>query len=492
MKTKSLLTLTVIVTIASASFALATNSLIDLKQLARDAISSDARISKNAIETLRAQGQAGLQALFDEHAKLLKAPQPVALATGQSIPNEKLVRLKTALDSVGQQHDCYASKLFWFTDLDQAKAAAKISNKPVLSLRLLGKLDEEFSCANSRFFRTTLYANAEVSQYLRDHFVLHWKSVRPVPRITIDFGDGRKVERTITGNSIHYVLDRDGRVIDALPGLYGPKAFLEGLQRAEKIEQATLNLATAERAEALSHYHRARLAGIEKDFAADLQRVSEGNQNISVVNVTPSQPTPGIAPPAKVAALRAVGKSAVEAPVIKAAFPAPAAEVAARRATTKADIELPVLAATSRNRLENPASPQAINDDRWTRIAALHAGDAQLDASSRELIRAKNPAALDAGRITASKVRVEDPLLRAVQNLERSIAEDTVRNEYLLHATIHRWFVAGNIPSELESLNSKIYAELFLTPDSDPWLGLVPRDTIAALDNNGIVQSAKR
>ena len=49
---------------------------------------------------------------------------------------------------------------------------------------LLGRLDEELSCANSRFFRTVLYANAEISAHLREHFVLHWQSVRPVPRIS--------------------------------------------------------------------------------------------------------------------------------------------------------------------------------------------------------------------------------------------------------------------------------------------------------------------
>jgi hypothetical protein len=70
-----------------------------------------------------------------------------------------------------------------------------------------------------------------VSQLLREHFVLHWQSVRPVPKLTIDFGDGRKMERTLTGNSIHYVMDSDGRVIDALPGMYGPGAFRRELER---------------------------------------------------------------------------------------------------------------------------------------------------------------------------------------------------------------------------------------------------------------------
>ena len=74
--------------------------------------------------------------------------------------------------------------------------------------------------------------------------MLHWQSVRPVPTVTIDFGDGRKLERTLTGNSIHYILDSQGRPIDALPGLYGPQAFLRAdecrdvLQIADRQERS--------------------------------------------------------------------------------------------------------------------------------------------------------------------------------------------------------------------------------------------------------------
>ena len=39
----------------------------------------------------------------------------------------------------------------------------------------------------------------------------------PAPRITIDFGDGRQIVRTITGNSIHYVLTSDGQEIAGIP-----------------------------------------------------------------------------------------------------------------------------------------------------------------------------------------------------------------------------------------------------------------------------------
>ena len=138
----------------------------------------------------------------------------------------------------------------------------------------------------------------------------------------------------------------------------------------------------------------------------------------------------------------------------------------------------------------NRAKLESETDDAMgTKIAALPGHAASLDGNSRELIRAQNPNAIAAGRLTLSKARVESPIIRLVHNLERSIAEDTVRNEYLLHAKIHEWFATGNAPANLDALNSKVYAELFLTPDSDPWLGLAPADVFSALDNAGLVQS---
>jgi hypothetical protein len=113
------------------------------------------------------------------------------------------------------------------------------------------------SCANSRLFRIVLYANEQVSNLLRERFVLHWQSVRPVPRVMIDFGDGRKMERTLTGNSIHYVLDSEGRVIDALPGMYGPSAFLRELSRISSVVETLSEVRTDERNPALRRYRRA-------------------------------------------------------------------------------------------------------------------------------------------------------------------------------------------------------------------------------------------
>ncbi|MGH7245288.1 MAG: hypothetical protein ACREJD_17895 [Phycisphaerales bacterium] len=131
----------------------------------------------------------------------------------------------SAIDKVAGQYGAIWSRLYWHTGLEAAQVAARTEGKPILYLRMMGKLTDEYSCANSRFFRTVLYANATVSKLLREKFVLVWESERPVPVITVDYGDGRTLKLTITGNSIHYILDAEGRIIDALPSEF-PRMIL--------------------------------------------------------------------------------------------------------------------------------------------------------------------------------------------------------------------------------------------------------------------------
>lgn len=123
-------------------------------------------------------------------------------------------------------------ELIWTTNLTAAIAEARRTKRPILSLQLLGRLDQELSCANSRFFRKLLYVDPTIHRILRDHFVLHWHSVRPVPIVTIDLGNGRRITKTLTGNSAHLVLDSDGRVVDALPGLFSRDVFAQLLVRS--------------------------------------------------------------------------------------------------------------------------------------------------------------------------------------------------------------------------------------------------------------------
>ena len=162
------------------------------------------------MQTFRSMGPRGLEAFIRQHGSFASA----------------------ALDAVCAQKDAHTSLLYWFTDLDLAIAEAQRTQRPIVSLRLLGRLDEELSCANSRFFRKSLYIDPAINKVLRERFVLHWQSVRPVPKVTIDFGNGKTLVKTLTGNSAHLVLDSNGRPVDALPGLFNPEVFAQLLARA--------------------------------------------------------------------------------------------------------------------------------------------------------------------------------------------------------------------------------------------------------------------
>lgn len=405
--------------------------------LARLAVSEKPTESGPAISQLRTMGPNGLQILLDTYAEDI-----TEVAAGLPVDEQQWQRVTAALDAVSQQRNSYASSLYWYTDLEQAQKAARASGKPILSLRLLGNLNEEFSCANSRFFRTVLYANTEVSKYLREHFILHWKSVRPAPRVTIDYGDGRKLERTLTGNSIHYVLDANGQPIDAMPGLYGPAAFMRGLSRAEALLKQIEGKYSSERWVALRAYHSARIQAIANDWAADVAK-SGGRV------------------PQDVAA-RIERRSA-----------APGAIEVAPVAVTKRLIEIDILKSIT---ADATALEAATDLNAWNRIADFHNADARIDKSSAALIMRQNQA------LRADK----DLLSRTVKKLEKYMTLDTVRNEYMLHTKLHAWFVTAMAGSSVDNLNEMVYAKLFLTPGTDPWLGLYSPENYTALENGGI------
>lgn len=392
----------------------------DLQGWARDAVAGG-RAGEHAIARLRNAGPLGLEVLLDVHEAEAAHPGPA---------------LRSAIERVAAQRDAHVSRLYWYTDLETAKRVAQRDGKPILSLRLLGRLDEELSCANSRFFRTALYPDSDVSRRLREAFVLHWSSERPAPKITIDFGDGRRLERTITGNSIHYVLDADGRVVDALPGLYGPREFLERLTDAEAIEARVRRAPPEEREEALRAWHRARIGALDDAWVRELG--------------------PGAAP---------------LAPIVAAGFPAPPARLAVPIAVSKAMVEAPVVQA-----IQGPVLPlpSPANGAAWQAFVSRAAEREHLDANSRALVRAKMAPTDDAG------------FARRLGAFERAMAEDTVRNELTLHRIVHEWLAMSPAPRDLETLDARVYASLFLTPRSDPWLGLMG-DAYSGIEGDGVV-----
>jgi hypothetical protein len=163
--------------------------------------------------------------------------------------------------------------LDWHTDLESAKHEAQKTSRPILSLRLLGRLDEAYSCANSRYFRALLYPEPRVREAMSG-FVLHWQSLRPVPKVTIDFGDGRTLVRTITGNSLHAVLRADGTPVDAILGLLSVDAFVNALSRALPMTRATTSELAERHRDALADPPALPPAKIEPERVMDASRVA--------------------------------------------------------------------------------------------------------------------------------------------------------------------------------------------------------------------------
>lgn len=247
-------------------------------------------------------------------------------------------RWSTVLDTVAQQRDAQFSGLYWHTDLEQAIQVARREQKPILSLRLLGNLTDELSCANSRFFRTTLYPQQEVRDLLSSKFVLHWQSVRSVPIITIDFGDGRKIQRTITGNSAHLILDPQGRSVDILPGLYGAGEFVRELNASGPVAVAMVNMNDNDYRIQRQTYHAQRLIALEQSLKDDLTKAkvtspaalgtdldtaiwSSLAAQYFAESVPRAQAAAAVAAkvPAEFANLRAMSKSIAESPMLRLA-----------------------------------------------------------------------------------------------------------------------------------------------------------------------------
>lgn len=420
----SLLLLTLVLT--QTSFA---------AELAEKAVSENTAESAAAIEELRSLGPAGLSELRVRYgAQIKKHIDDPSLK-----PDAEWLRITKALDTVSGQKNSYLSGLYWYTDLNEAQRVAKESGKPILSLRLLGKLTDELSCANSRFFRTVLYSNNEIASVLRERFVLHWESVRPAPVITIDFGDGRKLERTVTGNSIHYVLDSSGQLLEALPGLYGPQAFMRGLADAEGLFKSLNGKPVLQRNQLLRQYYLAQLDKINVAWYEDITKIG---------GKAPKGFMPTIGPDGKLAAITIM-------PL----------------AITKAYSEANVLRAMT-------ATPEGLgkltDETAWQKIAQFHASDAVLDNASIGLIKRQNPALSD------------QEFAAMLKKFQELIALDTVRNEYMLHTKLYPWLLRDPSRADLQKFNEKVYAELFLTPGSDPWLGLLMKDAYQAIDNAGV------
>jgi hypothetical protein len=407
-----------------------------------------------AIRALRARGRAGLDELL---AAYDRAPDGAGKAA-----------LAATIDLVAAQRYATVSRLYWHTELGAALAEARDTGKPILSLRMLGRLDEDLSCANSRFFRTILYPDPSIAKVLREKFVLHWSSERPVPRVTIDFGDGRTIERTVTGNSIHYVLDATGAPIDALPGLYAPSVFGVELDRALALNAMLAGAKGDRRAALIRAHHAERSAAV----TAEWQRLGS-----------------------------TITFDAGAGRVLRGTAATSALARAQRATMSKAMVEVPEIA-----QVDLAPDPRAMLPDvaQWAVIGQALYGIGEPPATTadaaprprrRGFVEPAAPRPLGIlskpARALIAKVMEGDggippaELDAAVARLEQTVLADTAINELQLRPQIRARFVSG--PQTFDELNRDVYADVFATPAEDAWLGLLRRDVYSGIPGDGVV-----
>jgi hypothetical protein len=485
----------------------------------------------DAIAALRGRGEAGLRQVLAEYDRARGA---------------KRAALGSTVDAVAAQRYATVSRLYWTTELAAAQAEAQRTGKPILALRMLGRLDEDLSCANSRYFRTALYPDARVSALLRDRFVLLWTSEREVPRVTIDYGDGRTLVGTVTGNSIHYVLDAQGRVLDALPGLYAPTVFARELEAAHALAGALRGLPAEEQQRALATYWTEKAQQIWRDYSksadalwdperrqlfaqgepgtavARAQRATIGKAAVEVplIHQIAAGTDPGTIDHGDVARWASIGQAMfgigqVHLPGEGGDGEPPAQGAAARAAGREAAGNVgpaPERAEGNpgRDAARQRRNPPRVLDARARQlIAAVYAEEKPGLTSGRGLVAAASSVSPVVSWSSSGAPRSpEEAAARApsppsatallIARFEQRMVADTALNQVMLRPSILARLGASEslaasaaagspdaAAGSLESINAWIYATVFATPRGDAWLGLRPRDEYTGLPGDG-------
>jgi hypothetical protein len=287
----------------------------------------------------------------------------------------------------------------------------------------------------------------------------------------------------ITGNSIHYVLDADGTVLDALPGLYGAAAFLAELKQSEGLSGRDVL--------ALRRWHGSQGERICQVWLFSAMQIGMygpaiGDQKFMTQAFAEAFPKrPALPPDAEMRKFidqRPVAKSMVENPISQRIGAAPQ-----RAAPPQAVSPSPSLASAAE--LSHKPLADRMTNELWEQMANIAFYDGRLDESSQRLMMAKLPReSVRPDDRAFLKSQEETPYSRTLERFEHAIALDTVRNQYLFHTQIHQWLeedTTDHLRRDVEALNKRVYSELFLTPDHDAWLGLVPDDTYTALEKDG-------
>jgi hypothetical protein len=268
-----------------------------------------------------------------------------------------------------------------------------------------------------------LLSDPTVTTYINESFVPCWETVRPVPKVTIDFGDGRTLQRTLGGNTVFSVLLPDGRVLDALPGIYTAGDFRAETAKVLELFKTVAGQPEAEVDRAVLDWHKAQ---VTQAISSEARRIT-------------------------------LSKAMVESPLLSAL------SVDRRDALTLGlgTARPPSEPAGGTNAGQKPAARDPLADPK----AAFAALTAKIEDVS------KQPASAD--RLKATYARQPQAKQPTAEELGRMVVQmDSQNNVRLVRPAVHLLFAAtGKLPTARECRDA-VYREILHTPVDDPYLGL--------------------
>jgi hypothetical protein len=134
-----------------------------------------------------------------------------------------------------------------------------------------------------------LFSQESVANFINQSFEPVWESVRPVPIVRIDFGNGNVLTRTLHGNILTSICTPDGFVVDALPGIYREAEYLSQLEFlcAVARNSQTVPKDRKHRDVLVRAYHRGRAKALKDNIkpeqvAAELAMLAMSKNRIEV------------------------------------------------------------------------------------------------------------------------------------------------------------------------------------------------------------------
>jgi hypothetical protein len=142
-----------------------------------------------------------------------------------------------------------------------------------------------------------LFSDASIAGYINRYFEPVWESVRTVPLVRIDFGNGTVVTRTLHGNIASYVCTADGQVLDILPGIYTPAVYQDRLYQFRLLANYVDQRGKENRETRVREFHQGQAEALKKNHSppvfinsSDMSKLVIENRFKAVLVANPGSP----------------------------------------------------------------------------------------------------------------------------------------------------------------------------------------------------------